>query len=97
MPGPIQTRHASDTVAGNKWCDTGHNTRGSSTLLFDLGAAYPFQSYNFFTANDTVGRDPANWTLEASNDNVNWTLLDTRTGFVATATRNVWAGPFFLS
>lgn len=85
------------TAGANKWCDTGHNARGSSTLVIDMGAAYEFESYNFATANDSTARDPSAWTLEASNDNVNWTLLDTRSGYSANATRNAWQTlPIFL-
>jgi hypothetical protein len=82
--------------SGNKWCDTGHNSRGSSTIMIDMGSSQPIQSYSYCTANDTVGRDPASWTLEASNDNTNWTLLDTRSGYVATASRNTWTGALFI-
>jgi len=44
-------------------------------------------------ANDvTPGRNPAAWTVSASNDNLNWTLLDTQTGQGATPTSTfTWA------
>ena len=36
--------------------------------------------YSISSANDAPERDPYNWTLSGSNDGVNWTVLDTRTG-----------------
>ncbi|MBL8159269.1 discoidin domain-containing protein [Candidatus Saccharibacteria bacterium] len=36
-------------------------------------------SYSLTSANDSPGRDPRSWTLQASNDRVSWTTLDTRT------------------
>ena len=36
-------------------------------------------SYNITTANDVNGRDPNNWTIEGSNDNSTWYLLDVKT------------------
>lgn len=34
--------------------------------------------YSLTSANDARERDPKNWTLQASNDGVNWTVLDQR-------------------
>lgn len=36
--------------------------------------------YTITSANDVPGRDPKDWTLAGSNDGVNWTTIDTRTG-----------------
>lgn len=36
-------------------------------------------AYTITSANDAPERDPKNWTLEGSNNGVDWTVLDTRT------------------
>jgi hypothetical protein len=36
--------------------------------------------YTITSANDVPGRDPKDWTLAGSNDGVNWTTIDTRSG-----------------
>lgn len=85
-------------TSGNKWCDTGHGARGGiSQLIIDMGSSQPIQSYSYCTANDEVGRDPTAWTLEGSNDNTNWTLMDTRSGYTPPAGRNTWTAPLVLT
>ncbi|MFI2742792.1 discoidin domain-containing protein [Zhouia sp. PK063] len=42
-------------------------------------AAREINTYTLTSANDASGRDPKNWTIEGSNDNSTWTLLDTQT------------------
>jgi alpha-mannosidase len=41
--------------------------------------AYAIHRYAITSANDYPGRDPKNWTLQASNDGYAWTVLDNRT------------------
>lgn len=36
-------------------------------------------AYTMTSANDAPDRDPKNWTLQGSNNGINWTTLDTRT------------------
>ncbi|MET0634507.1 MAG: DUF1735 domain-containing protein [Chitinophagaceae bacterium] len=36
-------------------------------------------AYTFTSGDDAPGRDPKTWTLDGSNDGVNWTTVDTRT------------------
>ena len=43
---------------------------------------YILRYYNITSANDAPDRDPKNWELLASNDGVNWTIIDTRTNQV---------------
>jgi gliding motility-associated-like protein len=51
---------------------------------FPILARYQFNSavvvaqYALTSGNDAVDRDPKNWTIEASNDGVAWTTIDTR-------------------
>jgi len=69
----------------NKLVDNDINTK---YLFFDYAANDWFQisfteptaigAYNFTSANDASSRDPKTWTLEGSDDGVNWTVLDSR-------------------
>ena len=47
-------------------------------------------SYALASANDHAERDPASWTLEASTDGTNWTVLDTRVLETVGDIRNSW-------
>lgn len=61
----------------NKWLDF-----NNAPVVFDFGVPAEgdppksFSNYYFFTANDAPGRDPVQWTLEGSNDQSSWTLID---------------------
>ncbi|OKP89557.1 hypothetical protein A3844_06130 [Paenibacillus helianthi] len=50
-------------------------------LRLDLGSsgARPYASYGLFALSYNLTAAPKNWTLEGSNDNSNWTVLDTQT------------------
>jgi hypothetical protein len=71
------------------------NNPNSKFLLFDFADPVWFRleyfeprvagAYTFTSANDAEGRDPKNWTIEGSNDGVNWTVLDRRTDEMFTA------------
>ena len=58
-----------------KWLD--YNIQ---PLLIDLGAGVfrVADAFRYCTGNDEIGRDPLQWVVEASNDNVNWTPLHTQ-------------------
>jgi fibronectin type 3 domain-containing protein len=82
--GGAGTEGSDKAVDGNvntKWY-SGANTSSSGWLQVDLGAgnAQMLVRYDLTSANDVPGRDPKNWQVLASNDAVNWTTLDTRTG-----------------
>ncbi|MCW1886782.1 autotransporter-associated beta strand repeat-containing protein [Luteolibacter flavescens] len=47
-------------------------------FLFDFLTPVTIDSYNFATANDFNDRTPVSWTLEGSNDNANWVVVDAR-------------------
>jgi len=72
---------AIDGNTNTKWY-SGANTSSSGWLQVDLGAgnAQMVVRYDLTSANDVPGRDPKNWQVLGSNDAVNWTTLDTRTG-----------------
>ncbi|MES2437791.1 MAG: discoidin domain-containing protein [Verrucomicrobiota bacterium] len=61
-------------VDGNfasKWLDF-----NSAPVVFDFGAAATFDRYLFVTGNDAEDRDAINWTLEGSNDETTWDLIE---------------------
>jgi hypothetical protein len=61
----------------NKWLDF-----NNAPVIFDLGAPADgdppksFDSYFFFTGNDAPGRDPIQWTLEGSDNQTDWTIIE---------------------
>jgi hypothetical protein len=61
----------------NKWLDF-----NNAPVIFDLGAPADgdppksFNNYFFFTGNDAPTRDPIQWTLEGSNDQTSWTIIE---------------------
>jgi hypothetical protein len=59
------------TEAGNKWLDF-----NNAALVFDLGSQKTFNQYAFFTGGDAEDRDPIQWTLEGSNDQERWNLIE---------------------
>lgn len=55
----------------------------NTDLVWKTGASVTAVGYSFTTANDTSKyslRNPHTWTLYGSNDNKNWTVLDSKTG-----------------
>lgn len=52
---------------------------GSWSMQFMFPSATTIKYYGIGSGNDSPDRDPKVWTLEGSNDGVNWTVLDTRT------------------
>ena len=74
---------AFDQTTGTKWCTGGSPTPSQPQILqyqFGNNLAWAVTQYQISSANDVPQRDPAAWQLEASNDGVNWTTLDTQTG-----------------
>ena len=53
-----------------------HHSGGWVQYTFAGNAAYAANKYALVSANDQPSRDPKSWTLEASNDGKNWTVLD---------------------
>ncbi|MEY9094199.1 basic secretory protein-like protein [Paenibacillus sp. RC84] len=47
-------------------------------LKFDFGKPVTIDGYALTAANDFAERDPKSWVLQGSNDNANWTSLDTK-------------------
>ncbi len=64
-------------VDGNlstKWLDL-----NNAPVVFDFGTPTTIDFYRFTTANDIPDRDPMRWSLEGSDDGIEWTLIDRRT------------------
>jgi hypothetical protein len=52
----------------------------SFTIQEEYDSAYRIDAYTLTSANDADGRDPKDWTIQGSNDQAAWTILDTQTG-----------------
>jgi hypothetical protein len=75
-----------DDNVGSKW----YTSTEIATLLIDIGSIKPVDSYRFATGGDIPERDPMEWTLKGSNndlaystswnDDSVWTLLDASYG-----------------
>ena len=65
-----------DGNAATKWMD------GSGTTWVKVKVATPsvLEAYSLTSAPDYPARDPASWTLSGSNDGVNWTVIESRSG-----------------
>jgi hypothetical protein len=56
---------------------TGHSR---AWVQYKVPGTTALTSYSITSANDSPERDPLNWILQASNDEVNWKTIDTKTG-----------------
>lgn len=75
---------ADDSIR-TKWLDTvdvSTLTPVNIDYTFTGGAQPYVTSYVLSSANDRPERDPTDWTLQGSNDGVDWDILDTVNGFV---------------
>ncbi len=68
---------AFDNRLNTEW-NTGDKT-GWLQYQFNDGKAYVANQYKITSAKDKPEADPKNWQIQGSNDNQNWTTLDTRT------------------
>ncbi|NQZ80093.1 MAG: PKD domain-containing protein [Colwellia sp.] len=75
-PGGEQPANLIDGVTGSKFL----SFSDSVTVIFSAVQPYPILGYNLISGNDAPLRDPASWTLEASNDNSTWIEMDSRSG-----------------
>ena len=72
-PGGETPDLAVDGSLTTKWLDF-----NQGPLIFDFGSAATIDGYRWATANDATERDPVRWTLEGSDDETNWVLVDER-------------------
>ncbi|EFM10835.1 Carbohydrate binding family 25 [Paenibacillus curdlanolyticus YK9] len=63
-----------DGTSTTKWL----TSQSSGYVRFDFVQTIALESYSITAANDASERDPKNWTLQASNDGVSWTTIDSR-------------------
>ncbi len=68
-----------DSNPKTKWCVEHNNRPVQWQLSLPENQPAAVNSYSFTSAPDAPKRDPKNWNLTASNDQQNWTTLDTRT------------------
>lgn len=62
-----------DNSIDKKYCT---NFTSSAWIVYQSPAPVKPSAYSITSANDNPVRDPVSWTLEASNDRNNWTLID---------------------
>jgi hypothetical protein len=80
-----------DGDLNTKWLDSISSQYGSkATLIFDFGEQKIFTGYKWATGNDYEERDPKNWKVFGSNNNVNYTTLSIVTGYTSTSDRNTF-------
>ena len=67
-----------DNNALTKYCA---NVSAGTTvwMQYQSAASVTLQSYSLTSANDSQSRDPKAWTLQASNNGTDWTVIDTQT------------------
>ena len=87
-----------DYNIGTKWCDLSFGTTsfGTSTVYIDNVNPILFNSYYYVTGNDSPDRDPVSWTLAVSNDNSNWSIIDTQTSVGITSSRQTNTQIFYI-
>lgn len=74
-----------DGDASTKWCAV-HGGK-APVIELDLGERRELSGYTLTSGNDLPGRDPRNWTVEASDDGAEWRVVDRREGQPAFAQR----------
>jgi len=90
---------ANDALTNTKWLDfrsgaVVYNSiaKNGAGLWIDLGAVQESTGYQWYTANDSIERDPKSWRVWASQDDKTWYLASNVLGFTATDTRQTLAG-----
>jgi len=68
---------AFDNTSSTKWL-TYFTAAGWIQFQFPQGNRYAVQRYSITSANDAPERDPNNWVLYGSNDELTWNVVDTR-------------------
>lgn len=77
-----------DGDAKTKWCVEPKGKPVVWQMAMGKGGETVVDSYSFTSANDSPGRDPQNWVMEASSDGEKWVKLDSRIGESAFEKRN---------
>lgn len=80
-----QYESANSVEASDKLIDKTESTKYcadfplSSWICCEVPEPVKVNMYSLTSGNDAEGRDPSAWTLEASNNGEDWTVIDTRT------------------
>lgn len=61
------------------------------TINIEFPEEVDFDEWQWYTANDSPGRDPTSFYVEISSDGIDWTTVDSATGYIPTETRYVLA------
>jgi PKD repeat protein len=94
--GTLRAQYQTGSPFGETYTNAIDNSNSTKYLTFHCAAwiqyqatkSYVAQRYSLVSGNDEPSRDPKNWTLQASNDGITWTTIDTRTNEVF-ASRNL--------
>ena len=79
-----------DNNLATKWLDHNFTTSGVASYVFQFASPQRFTGYRWATANDATWRDPASWTIAASNNGTTWITINTITNYVATSSRDTF-------
>ncbi len=90
IPGMVTESNNNSPGHGNenvdKIIDNDPNTKyltfqSTAWVIWQMERPFAATRYTLTSANDDPSRDPKNWTIEGSNDGVNWTVLDSQSNF----------------
>ena len=78
-PSEIAT-NLKDCNTGTKWLQFNQpSTTTPLTITYKLDQAQAVKRYSLTSGNDSPGRDPVDWTIDASANGTDWTTIDTQT------------------
>ncbi|CAN2040574.1 type IV pilus assembly protein PilY1 [Candidatus Magnetomoraceae bacterium gMMP-15] len=76
--GGTDPAYAFDDDSDTKWFTTSEPSYANpSWIQFQFTSSKNILKYSLTTGNDAEDRDPKTWTLEASNNQVDWIIIDT--------------------
>jgi hypothetical protein len=86
LGGNISAQYQTGSPAGEEYTkliDNNVNTKyltfhASGWMQYQAPSCYVVTNYTITSANDFPERDPLSWTLQGSNNGINWTTIDSR-------------------
>ena len=97
IDGPVGTIEGPDKAIDGNVNTKYYNTQGVP-LVLDLGRTVSFDAYSYATANDAIGRDPADWVVsvgEIKNGSIAWQDVGSISNYSAPKKRLVEIGTTF--
>jgi hypothetical protein len=91
FPGSEGPAQGNDSNLDTKWLDF---TKTNARLVLDFGVATAANSYRWYTASDSGGRDPVAWKVEGSHDGATWYTLDEKSAQSVPDSRRYLVGPY---